>query len=388
MINTIYINAHIIDTLSGYNEIGDIIINQDNIILDWGKNLPRPDGYEIINCQGKIIMPAFVDMRITLRDCSNTQELTKIQELAAANGVGAIAILPNGKYPITDKNRVNAVLRQPQNHAVKFYCYGAMTKDLKGEFMAELGLMKMAGALGFTDSNFAPSNSLVQLRIMEYAYGIDALLVQHPADNSLNQGVANDAPKLANMGLSPSYPMAEAILIARDCAIYEKIGGGRYHFGHISTKAAVDLIREAKAKGLGISCDTAPHYFCYNHDMVKNYATEFKTNPPLRSEEDRLAIIAGLKDGTIDAIASDHHSLGADTKNTTFALADFGMASLPNFWQNCLESSGLNLQELQKLLAFNPSKILRINDEFGAIIKNKPAHLTIISDGHAKLLVR
>ncbi len=392
MTNITYTNARIIDPQNQMDFMGGLVV-QNGHITDIGPEIKAGVDGNIINCNGDILCPAFVDLRANLRDPASEEECAKLQLLAMNQGFGAVVLTPAGKYILDDVNRIRAVLRQEFAHKqVKIHCYGAITKGFQAKEMTEMGLMMRAGAVGFTENTHAISDSLLMMRIMEYADSIGALLLLHPLDNYLSSGDANYAPHTIALGMRPSYPIAEEIAISRDIALLKHIidgglNGLRIHFSHITTAGAVQAIRLAQAQGLPITCDCTAWHFSYNHEKLdNNYNTTYKLNPPLRAENDRLAIIQGLQDGTIGAIASDYTSLRNDDKNTTFLSALPGGDSYNQFWQLCLQNSQLPLPKLIEKLTINPAKILNITDEFGSLARNMPANITKIDQNGAKLL--
>lgn len=242
-----------------------------------------------------------------------------------------------------------------------------------------MGILSEAGALAFTDGRNALANSLVMRRALSYASTFDLLIMQHPEDPELvEEGVMNEGEVATRLGLSGIPAAAEPIMVARDMRLVE-LTGARYHVGHVSTADAIDIVRRAKARGLKVTCDTAPHYFTLNETAIGNYRTFAKTSPPLRSEEDRLAVIEGLKDGAIDAIASDHTPQDQDSKRLPFAQAECGIAGLETLLPLSLalyHSGDMSLLDLLAKLTVNPANLLRLDE--GRLSVGAPADLTVI----------
>lgn len=215
--------------------------------------------------------------------------------------------LPNTDPVIDDVALVEFVARRSRDiRLVNIRTYAAATKKLAGRELSEMGLLAAAGALALTDAHQAIANAQVMRRALSYARTFDLLIIQHPEEPSLASGGAmNEGEVATRLGLPGISPMAETIMVERDLRLVE-LTGSRLHFAHVSTALAIEAIWRAKARGLPITCDTAPHYFSLNETEVGTYRTFAKVSPPLRSEDDRKAVIAGLADGTIDAIASDH----------------------------------------------------------------------------------
>ena len=256
--------------------------------------------------------------------------------------------------------------------------YGAATRGLEGKELAEYGLMKAAGAVAFTDGSKAIASSRTMRLALFYASGFDMRIVQHPEDVELARGAAATAgPRATWMGLPSVYAAAEAICVARDIRLAE-LTNGALHFAHVTTAEALEHIRRAKEKGLKITCDTAPPYFDLNETAIGDYRTYAKLSPPLRVESDRLAVIEALKDGTIDAIASDHQPRDADDKRQPFAEAapgGCGLATLLSVTLARVQNGDLSLPQALSLLTARPAAWLGI--EAGVIAKGKPADLCL-----------
>ena len=240
--------------------------------------------------------------------------------------------------------------------------------------------MHESGALGFTDGNNSISNTRVMRRAFKYVKSFDGLIIQHPEDQSLtSEGVMNEGEVSTRLGLKGIPYYAEPIIIERDLWLVRETNS-RYHVNHVSTAAAVKIIRNAKKEGLNITCDTAPPYFYLNEMSVENYRTFAKLSPPLRKESDRLAIIDGLKDGTIDAITSDHTPQDQDAKRLPFDQAEYGAVGLETLLAltlNLVHNKHLNIFQALKLLTFNPARIFKLKS---GVIKTKQDADLIVFD--------
>jgi len=241
-----------------------------------------------------------------------------------------------------------------------------------------MGLLAANGALGFTDGVKAVADTLVMRRVLAYARSFDLLVLQHPEEPSLARaGEVNEGEIATRLGLAGITPMAELIMVERDLRLVE-ITGARYHAAHVSTASAIAAIRQAKAKGLPVTCDTAPPYFVLNETAIGDYRTFAKLSPPLRSEWDRRAVIEGLRDGTIDAIASDHAPWDQDSKRLPFSSAAYGIVGLETLLALSLElyhNRHLGLLDLVRLMTLNPAQILRL--PVGRLAVGAPADLVI-----------
>lgn len=265
------------------------------------------------------------------------------------------------------------------NKDLRVYSYGAATVGLKGEAMAELGLLAEAGAVGFTDAIHSVANSLTMRRVLSYASMLGRPVIQHAEDPMLAEnGEMHEGEHSTRLGLRGIPDAAEAIIISRDLSLL-RLTGGHYHVAHIATAKGIALIRAAKAEGLKVTCDTAPPYALLNDIAVRDYDTRFRLSPPLRSEADRQAVLEGLADGTIDAMASDHSPQDRDVKSLPFGLAETGYSGLETLLSMTLSlwhGGYLPLMRVFALLSHNPSQILHLNG--GKMAVGSTADLTLI----------
>jgi len=304
-------NARLLDPESGLDAAGDLLIEGDKIAA-IGPGLADAgfaENTEIIDAGGLCLAPGLVDMRVQLREpgAEHMESIESAGHAAAAGGVTTMVALPNTEPPVDDVSVVEFLARRAREaRLAKLHTYAAATKGLKGRELTEMGLLAANGALGFTDGVKAVADALVMRRVLAYARSFDQLVIQHPEEPSLGgAGEVTESEIATRLGLPAVTPMAEIIMIERDLRLVE-ITGARFHIAHVSTAGGIDAIRKAKAVGLPVTCDTAPPYFALNETAIGDYRTFAKLSPPLRSEADRRAVVAGLADGTIDAIASDH----------------------------------------------------------------------------------
>jgi dihydroorotase len=364
-----YVNARLLDPASGMDVPGGLLTEGEEIIhLGEGlfANGRIPSGAEVVDCEGACLAPGLIDMRVQLREPGeeHKESMLSAGRAAVAGGVTSMVCLPNTNPPMDDEATLEFVARRARMaELAKVYCYGACTKGLKGEDLAELGIMSDAGALAFTDGVNAIANAQTMRRVLAYAATFDLLVMQHPEEPTLSGGVMNAGDLATRMGLSGIPREAEIILLERDMRLVA-MTGGRYHAAHISTAEAVDIIRRAKAEGLRVSCDTAPFYFALNELAVGDYRTFSKLSPPLRTEADRQAIIAGLRDGTIDCIASDHSPQDQDTKRLPFSSAAFGAVGLETLLAVSLDlvhNGHLSLLDMLARMTIAPADLLGLD---------------------------
>jgi dihydroorotase len=287
--------------------------------------------------------------------------------------------LPNTEPPVDDVSVVEFLARRAREvKLAKVHTYAAATKGLKGRELTEIGLLAANGAVGFTDGVKAVADALVMRRVLAYARSFDQLIIQHPEEPSLGgAGEVTEGEVATRLGLAGIPAAAELIIVERDLRLVA-LTGARYHVAHVSTGAAIEAIRQAKAAGLPVTCDTAPPYFALNETAVGDYRTFAKLSPPLRSEDDRRAVVAGLRDGTIDAIASDHSPHDQDSKRLPFASAASGIIGLETLLPLSLElyhNGHLSLLACLNAVTRAPAEILRL--PAGRLAIGAPADLVV-----------
>ncbi len=377
---TLFENVRLIDPATGVDEIGGLLV-RDGKIADFGRALGRPDGASVIDHPGAVLCPGLVDMRAELGEpgFEYRETVASAALAAAAGGITTLAALPNSRPAIDDPALVSLLrARGEATGSLTILPYAALTRSCAGEEMAELGLLREAGAVAFTDGTRAIASSRLMRLALSYARGVGGFIVQHPEDPALAAGGAATEGELASrLGLPGIPAAAEAILIARDLRLAE-LTGGRIHFAHVSTGEALALIRAAKARGLPVTCDTAPPYFDLNETAIGDFRTYAKLSPPLRAEDDRLAVCAALADGTIDAIASDHQPRDADDKRLPFAQAAAGGAGLVTLLGVTLarvHADDLSLVAALALLTSRPADLLGC--EAGRLTRGASADLCL-----------
>jgi len=377
---TVIRNARLLDPASGRDGTGSILVI-DGVIaaLDGGDG--APSGATMIDCRGHCLAPGIVDMRVQLREpgAEHMENMVSASHAAAAGGITTMAALPNTEPPIDDVALVDFVARRARDIGlVNIHTYAAATKGLKGRELTEMGLLAEAGALAFTDGLRAIADALVMRRALSYARTFDLLIIQHPEEPNLAAGGAMTEGEMATrLGLPGITPAAEVMMVERDLRLVE-ITGARYHAAHVSTAAAIEAIRAAKQRGLPVTCDTAPPYFALNETAVGEYRTFAKLSPPLRGEWDRRAVVEGLRDGTIDAIASDHAPHDQDSKRLPFTSAESGIIGLETLLPLSLElyhNGHLPLISLLRALTCAPADILRL--PAGRLVVGAPADFVV-----------
>jgi dihydroorotase len=381
---TAYVNARLVDPASGLDAAGGLLA-EDGKIADLGPGLfadGAPDGAETVDCGGHVLAPGLVDMRAQLRDPGreHMEDIESAGHAAGAGGVTTIVCLPNTDPVVDNVAVLEFVARRAREvKLAKIHCYAAITRGFEGRELTEFGLLGEAGAVAFTDGEVTVADAKTLQRALSYASTFGHLIVQHPEEPSLAaDGQMNSGEIASRLGLSGIPAVAEVIMIERDLRLVAATGG-RYHAAHVSTAAGVEAIHHAKAQGLDVTCDTAPHYFALNEIAVGDYRTFAKVRPPLRDDADREAVVEGLKDGTIDAIASDHSPHDQDSKRLPFAQAAFGIIGLETLLPLTLElyhNKHVTLPQALALLTCGPAA--RLGLAAGRLAKGAPADLVLI----------
>ena len=373
-------NARLLDPATGLDAPGALLV-RDGAIAELGTGLTAPEGAETLDAAGACLAPGLVDLRANLGEPGHEhrETITSAAAAAVAGGITTLCVLPDTDPTLDDPALLAFVIRRGEaTGAVTLLPYGAATAGCAGKELAEFGLLREAGAVAFTDGAKAIGNARTMRLALSYARAFGAFIVQHPEEPSLANGSAATEGELATrLGLPGIPPAAEAMMVARDIAL-ARITGGPVHFAHVSTGAALDLIRAAKAEGLRVTADTAPPYFDLNETAIGDYRTYAKLSPPLRTEADRQAVVAALKDGTLDAIASDHQPRDADDKRLPFAQAEAGGAGLATLLGVTLarvHGGDLTMLEALALLTCKPAALLGL--PVGRLAKGAPADLVL-----------
>lgn len=387
MSRTALINARLVDPASGLDEQGALLIEHGKI-ADFGAALFKdgvPDGIETVDCGGHVLSPGLIDMHVFTGEPGNEhrETLGSATQAAAAGGVTTIIVMPNTEPAIDDVALVDFIKRRARDTGlVHVHPMAALTKGLKGEQMAEMGLLKEAGAVAFTDADHTLENAQVMRRAMAYSTYLDALIVNHAAEPSLARGgVMNEGELASRLGLAGIPKAAETIIIERDIRLVE-MTGARYHVSQVSTADSVDVIRRAKARGLPVTCGASACHLTLNENDVGNYLTFCKLDPPLRSEDDRRAVLAGVADGTVDVIVSAHDPQDPETKRLPFSVSAFGAVGLETLLPATLSlvhNGDIELGAALRALTCRPADLLGL--EAGRIAKGRPADLTLIDMG-------
>ena len=374
-------NCRVVDPSSGRDESGLDIEILDGIISKIGKSLKSKA--EVKDLNGAVVAPGFFDMHVHLREPGQEyKETIATGTLAAAQGgFTGICCMPNTEPSISDQFVVGFIKQKSEGNIVDVEICGTMTKGRKGDELAPIQALSDAGVRMISDDGSAVMNAEVMRRVFEYGKMFDLLCTQHCEEHSMTKGTCMHEGKVSTKLGLPGFPsVAEDIIIGRDLLLAEYVGGVRYHAAHISTKGAVRLIKEAKARGIQVTAETTPHHIVLTDEAVETYWGNAKMNPPLRDKEDVEAIITGLIDGTIDCISTDHAPHAAHEKDTDMMSAAFGIIGLetaiPIGLTNLVHTKKLSLSEYITKCSLNPRKVLKLPTVH--VKEGEPANLTII----------
>lgn len=378
-------NGRVIDPSGDIDDHLDILVDQGKIVKlrrSGDKEEKESEVVQIIDARDKVVVPGLIDMHVHLREPGyEYKETIKTGcQAAASGGFTSIACMPNTS-PINDNQSVTEYIldKAKREGCVNVFPVGAITKGLEGEFLAEMGELRNTGVVAVSDDGKSVINGELMRRGMEYARNFNLLVICHCENPDLVAGgVMNEGFTSTRLGLKGIPNAAEETIVARDIILAE-MTGCRVHIAHVSTEGAVRIIREAKSRGVNVTAETAPHYFSLSEEALESFDTNFKVNPPLRSARDVEAVKEGLKDGTLDVIATDHAPHSSLEKDVEFDYASSGLVGLETALPLALQlvkEKVLSLSELITKFTVNPAKILNISK--GRLKPGNDADITII----------
>ena len=364
------INGRILNPSNQSDEIGGLIINSEGKIEASGKNVTienLPNDAKKIDLNKKILMPGLVDMRVFVGEpgFEYKENFRTLSDAALSGGVTSVVSMPNTSPVIDNVSMVDFLKRRGRDKSkINIFPTASLTKNLNGTEMTEFGLLKRKGIIGFTDGIKTIQDAQVMSRIMNYASQSDSLIIQHAEDTSLSEsGVINEGEISTRLGLKGIPYLAEKIIVERDLSLLEEYFC-RYHISQVSSEKTVDVIKNAKGKGKIFTAGVSINNLSLNENDIGDFKTFLKLSPPLRTENDRLSLVQGLNDGTIDVIVSDHKPEDEESKRLTFSQAATGASGVETLLPLALElfhNKSLTLNKLMASLTSNPAKILGIN---------------------------
>lgn len=383
---TAFLNARIIDPASGKDQPGGLLV-KDGLIADVGDHLRRnaPEKARVIDCKGHVLCPGLVDMQVFTGEpgLEHRETLKTASHAAAAGGVTTIVVMPDTEPVIDQVALVDFIQRRARDNAiVHVHVMAAMTRGLKGQEMTEIGLLQRAGAVAFTNGKSSIANTRVMHNALLYAKDFGALIAHHTEDPFLSEGgVMNSGEVATRLGLPGVNKLAETIVLERDVRLVE-MTGGRYHAAQLSCPESLAVMRAARGRKLSVTCGISINHLTLNENDIGPYRTFFRIKPPLRTEDDRAAMVRALAAGEIDVVVSSHDPQDADTKRHPFAEAADGAIGLETLLAAALRlyhNGEIGLIPLLKAMTINPARLLGLPS--GRIEKGSPADLILVDLG-------
>ena len=360
-------NGHLVDPSQAIDGVTDIRI-ENGVVSEVGPDLPEQDGEEIFDLSGCYVMPGLIDTHVHLRDPGQeeSEDLESGSKAAIAGGFTTVVAMPN-TFPVVDNVPIVRYIKDKSARLgyADVLPTAAITKGQEGQEITEIGFLRDAGVIAFTEDGKSVANSGILRKAMTYSKPYDVLFMSHCEDKDLKGAGCMNAGALATeMGLGGIANEVEDIIIVRDIML-AKMTGVRLHIQHLSTASGLELVREAKAKGLPVTCEVTPHHLFLTEDAVRGYNTDAKVAPPLRTAADNEALINGLKEGTITSIGTDHAPHSSDKKDVEFERAANGISSIeiafPLIWTHLVETGRFTLSEIVSIMSCNPAELLRID---------------------------
>ena len=384
MTEKILTNARIIDPSQNMDEKGSVIIDKNGKIKSIGKNVKKTDvssSAEVIDLENSILIPGIVDMKAFVGEpgYEYKENFRTLSQAALAGGVTSIVTMPNTNPLIDNVSMVDFIIRRGRDKAsVNLFPLATLTREIAGKQMTEFGLLSAKGIIGFTDVVKAVQNTETMSKIMDYASDIGVLIMQHAEDSELSKnGCINEGEISTRLGLEGISYIAEKIIIERDLSLLNEFPC-RYHINQISSKESLEVIKRNKENGLDFSVGVSINNLSLNENDIGDFKTFLKVSPPLRLEDDRLALVQGIKSGLIDVIVSDHTPEDEEGKRLPFAQAATGAIGIETLLPLALEmyhNESLPLQKIIETLTINPAKILKINK--GSLKKGSDADICV-----------
>ncbi|MFZ1213532.1 MAG: dihydroorotase [Pseudolabrys sp.] len=377
-------NARIVDPSRDLDIVGDLLI-AEGTIREAKKGIGAagvPEGTEVIDCRGKLVAPGLIDMRAFIGEPgeANRETLASASQAAAAGGVTTVICQPDTSPAIDNPATVDYVLRRARDNAiVHVHPMAAITKGLEGKEMTEIGLLKAAGAVAFTDGAKSVANAQVMRRALTYAGDFDAMIVHHTEDpNLIGDGVMNEGEFAARLGLLGIPKAAETVMFERDVRLVA-LAGGRYHAASVTCADTLEVLRAAKDAGLSITASASINHVTLNENDIGPYRTFLKLAPPLRMEDDRKALVEALRTGLVDVVMSDHNPQDVETKRLPFAEAApgaIGLETMLTAGLRLVHSDEIDLMALLRAMSTRPAELLGLP---GGTLKNgAPADVIVV----------
>ena len=384
-------NARILDPLQKLDGPGALLVVEGRVaaIGSGAESDPRAEGAEVLDAGGHLLTPGFIDLHVHFREPGQTakENIETGSRAAVAGGFTSVCAMANTK-PVNDSVAITEMMlaRAARANLCHYFPIGALTLGLEGEELADYGTLQAAGCIAFSDDGKSVMNAAIMRRALKYTAWLDAPIVAHEEDTHLaGKGYMNEGPTSARLGCLGIPSAAEEVMVARDLVLAEYTGG-HLHLAHLSTKGSLAMVREAKRRGLRVTCEVAPHHFALIDTELAKFDADFKMNPPLRSRADLEAILEALADGTVDAIATDHAPHAQDDKECELPQAAFGVigleTALPLVLDRLVNAGVIGLGRAIELLTSGPARVFHLDRRgLGSLAVGNPADFTLLDPG-------
>jgi len=389
-------NVHLVDPAQGLDGLGALLV-VEGAVAAIGVDAERDAlavGAEVMDGGGAVLSPGFVDLHVHFREPGNTRKesIESGSRAAIAGGFTSVCAMANTK-PVNDSVAITEMMlsRAAKADLCRYFPIGTVSREMKGEELADMGTLKAAGCVAFSDDGLPISNASLMRRALEYTRWLEVPVVAHEEDRDLaGKGYMHEGCVSASLGCLGIPAAAEEAMVARDIVLAEHTGG-HLHLAHPSPKGSMRMVREAKARGLNVTCEVTPHHFALSDKELMKFDSDYKMNPPLRTEADIQAILEAIADGTVDAIATDHAPHGWDDKEVELPIAAFGVigleTALPLTLELLVNRNVISLSKAISLLAFEPAKLFHLDRQgLGSLKPGAPADF-VLFDPHAKVAV-
>ena len=389
-------NVRLIDPVQGLDEPGALLVVDGNVMAIGADAAAHPQaaGAEVVDGGGAVLAPGFVDLHVHFREPGQTRKesIETGSRAAVAGGFTSVCAMANTK-PVNDSVAITEMMlsRAAKADLCRYFPIGTVSRDMKGEELADMGTLKAAGCVAFSDDGLPISSSSLMRRALEYTRWLDVPVVAHEEDRDLaGKGYMHEGAVSASLGCLGIPAAAEEAMVARDIVLVEHTGG-HLHLAHLSTRGSLRMVREAKARGLNVTCEVTPHHFALSDKELMRFDSDYKMNPPLRSEADIQAVLEALADGTVDAIATDHAPHGWDDKEVELPIAAFGVigleTALPLTLELLVNRKVLSLPRAITLLTGGPAQVFHLDRQgLGSLKPGAPADF-VLFDPNQKVQV-
>jgi dihydroorotase len=380
-------NVHLVDPSQNLDGIGSLLV-VEGVVAAMGPDAERDAlaaGAEVLDGGGAVLAPGFVDLHVHFREPGQTRKesIETGSRAAVAGGFTSVCAMANTK-PVNDSVAITEMMltRAAKAGLCRYFPIGTVSREMKGEELADMGTLKAAGCVAFSDDGMPISNAALMRRALEYTRWLDVPVVAHEEDKELaGKGYMHEGAVSASLGCLGIPAAAEEAMVARDIILAEHTGG-HLHLAHLSTKGSLRMVREAKSRGLNVTCEVTPHHFALSDKELMKFDSDYKMNPPLRTEADIQAVLEAIADGTVDAIATDHAPHGWDDKEVELPIAAFGVigleTALPLTLELLVNRKVISLAKAVSLLAWEPAKAFHLDRQgLGSLKPGAPADFVL-----------